>query len=157
MPTVDFEKVGLEQLPLPEKQGGSAFYWDQALPGFGVRVMGTGVSAYIAQARRPKKTTGEKSNAILVTIGRCHLYTLPEARFLAGAYLRRIREGADPRKEPPIEIATAVSSDKVISSIEEENNALRIENAALRKQNEEINSLLIYMTRERDELKAWLE
>ena len=65
------------------------FIWDDALPGFGVRVKPSGAKSYIIQYRR-----GTVSRRM--TIGACSLYRLEQARERARRLLTAAKDGADP-------------------------------------------------------------
>src|SRR5699024_11501510 len=63
--------------------------WDDALPGFGLRVTHTGVMSYIVEARVNGKTRR-------VTIGRHGKFTPEQARKIARAKLGEMAQGSDP-------------------------------------------------------------
>ena len=72
----------------------NALFWDRDLAGFGVRVHATGRKAYVVQSRGPK---GIKR----VTLGRHGEMSCEEARKQAALLIDRIKQGEDPRPEPP--------------------------------------------------------
>jgi len=65
------------------------FEWDDAMPGFGVRVKPSGVKSYIIQYRR-----GSISKRM--TIGSCALFRLEQARERARRLLSAAKDGEDP-------------------------------------------------------------
>ena len=73
---------------LPAERDDTVF-WDRRLPGFGVRVYGTGARVYLAQARGPRGTRR-------VTLGRHGIMGAGEARLRAERAIARIRAGEDP-------------------------------------------------------------
>ena len=75
-------------------EAGDAVFWDQALPGFGVRVHATGRKVYVVQSRGP---TGPKR----VTLGRHGDLSTDEARKQAAVVIDRIKQGEDPILKPP--------------------------------------------------------
>jgi integrase len=68
------------------------FAWDDAMPGFGVRVKPSGVKSYIIQYRR-----GAVSKRM--TIGSCSLFRLEQARDRARRLLSVAKDGGDPASE----------------------------------------------------------
>lgn len=72
---------------VPDK--GTALYWDDKLPGFGLRVSAGGVRAYIAQARVNGKSRR-------VTIGKHGVFTPAQARKEARGLLGEMSKGNDP-------------------------------------------------------------
>ena len=75
-------------------EGGDAVFWDHDLPGFGMRVYGTGRKVYVVQSRGPN---GPKR----VTIGRHGDIAAERARKEAAAIIDRIKRGEDPVPAPP--------------------------------------------------------
>ena len=74
--------------------GKGTVLWDRDLPGFGVRVHGTGRKVYVVQARGP---AGSKR----VTLG-WHGELAPiQARKQAGIVIGRIKRGEDPKPKSP--------------------------------------------------------
>src|SRR5947208_1719793 len=63
--------------------------WDDAMPGFGVRVKPTGAKSYVVQYRH-----GTVSKRM--TIGSCALFKLEAARERARKLLSAAKDGADP-------------------------------------------------------------
>lgn len=80
-------KTAVDKLESPDKN--PAFVWDDALPGFGVRVTKSGAKAFIVQTR----VNGKSRRA---TIGRFGTFTVDQARKLARAELGRMAQGVDP-------------------------------------------------------------
>ena len=72
------------------KDGGDVFAWDDALPGFGVRMKPTGAISYIVQYRN----AGGVSRRF--TLGRHGVLTPQEARHMAKDRLADVRRGQDP-------------------------------------------------------------
>jgi integrase len=68
------------------------FEWDDAMPGFGVRVKPSGSKSYIIQYRR-----GAVSKRM--TIGSCALFRLEQARERARRFLLAAKDGGDPAAE----------------------------------------------------------
>jgi integrase len=65
------------------------FYWDEALPGFGIRVKPSGAKTFIIQYRR-----GARQRRY--AIGACGTFRLEEARERARRLLVSVRDGEDP-------------------------------------------------------------
>ncbi|MDA0999844.1 MAG: Arm DNA-binding domain-containing protein, partial [bacterium] len=95
-------KRTVDALPVP--RAGKRFYWDDALPGFGMSVTSGGVKSYVLDYRH-------KGRQRRITIGR-HGEEMPpdEARKEAGDFKAAIRKGIDPlaerergRREPTFE------------------------------------------------------
>ena len=74
--------------------GKGAVLWDRDLPGFGVRVHGTGRKVYVVQARGP---AGSKR----LTLGRHGELAPIQARKQAGIVIGRIKRGEDPKPKSP--------------------------------------------------------
>ena len=64
-------------------------FWDQELPGFGVRLYPSGSKIYVAQSRGP-------AGIRRISLGRHGEITAQEARKQAGAAIARIKSGKDP-------------------------------------------------------------
>jgi integrase len=67
-------------------------FWDDELPGFGVRVKSTGAKAYIIQYR-----IGRRSRRM--TVGGCAVFKLEQARKRARKHLVSAKDGIDPLAE----------------------------------------------------------
>lgn len=80
-------KSRVENLAAPEQ--GTALFWDDDLPGFGVRITAAGAKAFIAQGRAQGKSRR-------VTLGKTGLLTAEQARKKAKAALGAMAEGKDP-------------------------------------------------------------
>lgn len=98
-------KSAVEKAAAPDK--GQSFYWDDTLPGFGLRVTATGTRSYIAQSRANGKTRR-------TTIGRHGVLTADEARKRARAEIVRMTDGVDPAKEKR-RVKADAERDKVLS------------------------------------------
>jgi integrase len=72
---------------------GDTFYWDEEVPGFGLRVKPSGRRSYIIQYR----TKGRISRRY--TIGPHGTYTAEKAREKARRLLQGVRDGRDPARE----------------------------------------------------------
>jgi integrase len=79
----------IRALPRPDPGRDQVEYWDQDLPGFGVRVGETGYRSYVALFR----VRGRKRR---LTIGSCARWPLAEARERARKALRAADDGDDP-------------------------------------------------------------
>lgn len=77
----------LARLPLPEKP--YALYWDERLPGFGVRITARGVKSFIVQT-----SVGGRERRM--TLGRCGVLTVAQARKEAAQLLGAVACGRDP-------------------------------------------------------------
>ncbi len=71
------------------REGKAGVYWDAALPGFGVRLYGTGRLTYVVQSRGPNGSRRE-------TLGRHVDLTPAQARGRAAVAIARIKAGEDP-------------------------------------------------------------
>lgn len=96
MPTFKFTARKLP--PLPKE--GQLDYWDEALPGFGMRVSAGGTRAWIAMYRY----NGVKRR---MKIGLCPEKGLADARDAARAAFRKAEGGADPASEKKVQQARA--------------------------------------------------
>ena len=74
----------------PPRDGGEVFAWDDALPGFGLRMKPTGAISYIVQYRNAGGTSRR------FTLGRHGVLTPQEARHMAKDRLADVRRGQDP-------------------------------------------------------------
>jgi integrase len=81
-----FTQRGITALPFGRTE---KFYWDETLPGFGIRVKPSGAKTYLIQYRR-----GARQRRY--AIGACGTFRLEEARERARRLLVSVRDGADP-------------------------------------------------------------
>ncbi|MDD2934729.1 MAG: integrase family protein [Methylotenera sp.] len=90
-------KTRVESLDVPAT--GQALYWDEELPGYGVRVTSTGVRSYIVQGRANGKerriTIGQHGKPISET----ETLTADKARKLAMGLIASLSKGIDPVTE----------------------------------------------------------
>ena len=86
-------KASLRGLVLPEGKG-EAIVFDDALPGFGVRIRAGGKRVFIAQYR----VKGEKTQH-RVTLGTVGIMGVDEARQAARVELAKVHQGTDPQAE----------------------------------------------------------
>src|SRR5471030_2236347 len=73
------------------------FVWDDALPGFGMKVTPLGRKVYVIQYR--VAGLGRRATAKRVTLGEHGTLTPDEARKLAKRELARVAQGSDPAAE----------------------------------------------------------
>ncbi len=97
-------KSKVENLPIPTKAEGQAFYWDEELRGFGVKTLPSGKRVYVVQGC--VKSTGKERR---VTLGAHGRITCDEARKKARATLVALDAGIDPQLEKKRTIAAAVT------------------------------------------------
>lgn len=81
-------KTFIDKAAPPEK--GYKIHWDDALPGYGLRVTAAGKKTFVAQGR-------VRGKAVCITIGPYGEFTEAEARDKARKLLQNMREGIDPR------------------------------------------------------------
>ena len=72
--------------------GKAGVYWDRDLPGFGVRLYGTGRKTYVVQTRGP-------AGSRRVTVGQHGKISAEQARNMAAAIIDRIKAGKEPMPE----------------------------------------------------------
>ena len=72
--------------------GKPGVYWDRDLPGFGVRLYGTGRKTYVVQTRGP-------AGSRRVTVGQHGKVSAEQARNMAAAIIDRIKAGEEPMPE----------------------------------------------------------
>lgn len=100
-------KTKVEGLDIPAT--GQAFFWDEDLPGFGVRVTANGVRSYIVQGRAKGKvrrvTIGQHGKPISET----ETLTADKARKLAMGLISDFSKGVDPVVEKKREETLAVT------------------------------------------------
>lgn len=90
MSIVKLTKSGIDKLSPPDT--GYALLWDDALPGFGLRITATGVRSFIVQ----KRINGKEHRA---TLGRYGVLTPEQARREAQKFLGQVAQGNDPVAE----------------------------------------------------------
>lgn len=89
-------KTVVEKLPIPAT--GQALFWDDELPGYGVRVTATGVRSYIVQGR----ANGKERRVTIGQHGKPHgdakteTLTADKARKLAMGLIASLSKGVDP-------------------------------------------------------------
>lgn len=89
MPTIKLSRRTVEAAPIPV--GKDAYYWDNKIGGFGIRVTPKGVRSYVVQYRLP----GQQSRRL--TLGKHGSPWTPEqARSYAIDLLTEVRKGIDP-------------------------------------------------------------
>lgn len=93
MPTRKLTDTGIKKLSPPTK--GQVTYWDSELKGFGLRVGEKGTKAFIAM---PSVKTGERWQAVRITIGRYPALGLAEAREEARRFINAAKKGIHPRE-----------------------------------------------------------
>ena len=87
MPSIKFTAKSVNAIKLPVV--GQVDYWDQTMPGFGLRVSASGRKSWIAMYRHE----GVKRR---MTIGTCPPLSLADAREIADDTLRDAGKGRDP-------------------------------------------------------------
>lgn len=81
---------------------GYKIHWDEAVKGYGLRIMASGKKVFVAQGR-------VRGKPVIVTIGPYGLFTEDQARKKAQSILQQMREGIDPRNAKKAEEAAAVT------------------------------------------------
>jgi len=89
MPIARLTKTSIDRIPAPNRD---TIYWDQGLPGFGLRVKTTGVKSFLVQYRN--RQTGRSKRKTLGRYG--PTLSLNEARDMARALLADVVRGGDP-------------------------------------------------------------
>jgi len=84
-------KTAIDALAIPAK--GQAFLWDSELRGFGVRVIPSGLKAFVLQYRN------DEGRSRRIVIGRYGVLTVEQARKQAILKLAAVVGGADPAEE----------------------------------------------------------
>lgn len=117
MNNIRLTKQAVELLPLPngKANGGAdeAFYWDNKLAGFGVRLTVKGGRRYVAQARLKGATRR-------ITLGKHGVITCEEARKQAQAWLGSLAGGVDPKVSEKSAKKLAVTLNEVVAKYCEE-------------------------------------
>ena len=93
MPKRSHNKITKRMVDSLLAKGNAGTFWDQDLPGFGVRVYRSGRAAYVVQVRGPD---GSKR----ATLGRHGELSPDQARKLATVAIRRIKAGGEPVEAP---------------------------------------------------------
>jgi integrase len=100
MAKVKLTRRAVERLPAPDPSGRQKLHWDEELSGFGVLVSGiTTTKTFVAQHR----VNGLNRR---VTIARCDVIDLDEARDRARMVLAGMYQGVDPKRPPKAAPAT---------------------------------------------------
>ncbi|MEX0279855.1 MAG: tyrosine-type recombinase/integrase [Arenibacterium sp.] len=115
MPNVRLTKSSIDQLSVSNRD---TIYWDEGLPGFGLRVKTTGVKSFVVQYRN--RQTGRSNRKTLGRYG--PTLSLHAARDLARSLLAEVVRGEDPvanaraiRKSPTVsELADQYMSEHAI-------------------------------------------
>jgi len=89
MPKVKLTKTSVDKLPAKDTD---VVYWDELLPGFGVRIKASGAKSYVIQYR--SRETGRSRRKTLGQHG--PLMSLNQARELAKGHLSDVVRGLDP-------------------------------------------------------------
>ena len=90
----------IDKVPAPDE--GYKIHWDEAVKGYGLRIMASGKKVFVAQGR-------VRGKPVIVTIGPYGLFTEDQARKKAQSILQQMREGIDPRDAKKAEEAAAVT------------------------------------------------
>lgn len=85
---VKLTKSYIDRVKLPEKE--YVIHWDDAVPGYGLRVTPGGKRVFMAMGR-------VKGKLVQFTIGNYGIFTEDQARKKAQRVLQQMREGVDPR------------------------------------------------------------
>ena len=92
MPTERLTKASISKLETPDKE---TIYWDETLPGFGLRLKPSGTRSFVVQYRNRK--TGRSKRKTLGKYG--PTLSLNEARGMAREILADVLRGSDPVSE----------------------------------------------------------
>jgi integrase len=133
MPNIKLRQDIVRTVPYVGEGRSQCIYWDNGLPGFGLRVFATGLRTYVCAYRLHRRRR-------IASLGRATLLTLDEARKKAVRYLGLAASNSDPQAE-----ADALSSAITVSALIK----LYVENHAKKKKK----------TWKQDEsyLQRWLE
>src|SRR5262249_46238532 len=85
-------KITEQSVKALQKTSTDSIYWDDDLPGFGVRVKPSGQKSFVIQYR-----AGNISRRL--TLGGCSLFKVEAARKRARKLLVEVKDGADPASE----------------------------------------------------------
>lgn len=89
MPKIRLSKTVVDKMPTPRSE---TLFWDETLPGFGLRVKANGTKSYVVQYRT--RASGKSRRKTLGKHG--PLLSFNEAKKLATALLSDVLRGADP-------------------------------------------------------------
>ncbi len=98
MAKLKFRTISKRTVDALSVENRDAVFWDDRIPGFGVRVYPSGAKVYVVQTRR-------KGRSHRVTLGRHGVITADEARKKAATTLNRIRSGEDPVERDAVTVA----------------------------------------------------
>jgi len=90
MPAAKFRQDTLRTLRYSGSNNAQCIYWDEGLPGFGIRVFPNSRKSFVCSYR----VQGRKR---LATLGRTDVLTLEQARKKARGYLGQVADGEDPK------------------------------------------------------------
>ena len=94
-PTCTISKRTVDALTVEDRD---AVFWDDRIPGFGVRAYPSGAKVYVVQTRHPGKSRR-------VTLGRHGVITADQARKKAAETINRIKSGEDPVERGSVTVA----------------------------------------------------
>ena len=108
---IRFTKTSIDRLTAED--GKDTFYWDEKIPGFGVRVYPSGAKKYILQKR---VGTGRLAKQTKIVIGDCEMLTPEEARSRAREMSMELRDGVDLTRKKSTDMSLADVMDYYIQN-----------------------------------------